>query len=33
MANKIKVKDRGNISEDGAVFDINVKTGNVKIEN
>ncbi|WP_434303766.1 hypothetical protein [Clostridium botulinum] len=33
MANKIKVKDRGNISEDGAVFDINVKTGNAKIEN
>ncbi len=33
IANKIKVKDRVNISEDGAVFDINVKTGNVKIEN
>lgn len=33
MANKIKVEDSGNISEDGAVFDINVKTGNAKIEN
>ncbi len=33
MANKVKVEDRGNINEDGAVFDINVKTGNAKIEN
>ncbi|APQ73679.1 hypothetical protein CF055_12095 [Clostridium botulinum] len=33
MANKVKVKDGGNISEAGAVFDINVKTGNAKIEN
>ena len=33
MIEKVKVKDKVNISEDGAVFDINIKTGNVKIEN
>ncbi|MDS1002086.1 hypothetical protein P9J83_01030 [Clostridium sporogenes] len=33
MINKIKVKDRTNVNKNGAVFDINIKTGNVNIEN
>ncbi|MCR1934566.1 hypothetical protein ACQX0N_11360 [Clostridium tepidum] len=33
IINKIKVKDRTNINKKGAIFDINVKIGNVNIEN
>lgn len=31
--NKIKVKNKENISEDGGIFNINIKTGNITIEN
>ncbi|WP_235700102.1 hypothetical protein [Clostridium senegalense] len=33
MAEKVKIKDEINIDEDGALFDINAKVGNINIEN
>lgn len=33
MAEKVKIKDGINVDEDGAIFDINAKVGNINIEN